>query len=109
MNSAELAHLVERIVQTWPTGPRGRIWTEALASLDHEVALGVYEHLRDHDEKAPSVARFLAIAASTQPQLGFDRPADTGEPISLDEYLRRHPDDALDQWRARHPSARVNP
>lgn len=108
MNAEQLAHLVEDIVQTWPTGVRGRIWTAQLAHLDHDVASGVYEHLATHDEKPPSVARFLAIAASTQPELGFDRPADTGEPISLNEYLRRHPEDT-ELLRTRHPSTKVKP
>ena len=89
MNSSDLAHLVEHIIATWPTGPRGFIWTEALADLEHPVALGIYEYLRDHDERPPSVSRFLAVYHSTTPDYGWQPPVDSGPSIGLDEYFAR--------------------
>lgn len=88
----EIAKIVERITATWPTGTRGFVWTEALtdAALPFHVLLGVYEHLRDtHDERQPpSPARFRAIARDlTTAHRRNLKPAYTGPPISLDEYL----------------------
>ena len=65
MDATQRAQLVDRIVTTWPNGPKGIIWTETL--VDHDeitftAALDVYKHLRDTAERRdpPSVAAFLA-------------------------------------------------
>lgn len=99
MTPEQTAHLVERIVQTWPAGPRGRIWTEALSELEHVTALGVYEYLRDHDERPPSIARFLETYRSVTPDYGWQTPDDTGPPVSLAEHLARHRDEHLERIR----------
>jgi len=77
MNGNDTAMLVNLIVATWPTGPKGYIWTDVLAELDHGPALEAYRNLRDDSERAPSVARFKAEyrarQASTQPATVPDR------------------------------------
>jgi 7-keto-8-aminopelargonate synthetase-like enzyme len=129
MNAEELAHLVEDIVQTWPTGVRGRIWTQSLADLEHDAARGVYEHLRDHDEKPPTPARFHAIYHSITPEYGWQHSDDTihvvpihiGRQIAWQSYNEecmragRKPDPdwfkavlaSFARARARHPAAHV--
>lgn len=81
MNAEQCGHLVELIVQTWPHGPRGRIWTDALGDLEHTHALAVYRQLRNADETAPTIARFLRIYRDVdQPTTTpTTRPANHGE------------------------------
>lgn len=61
MNTQECASLVERIIQTWPTGPRGRIWTELLTDLEPGTAGTAYIRLRNEHqgEKPPSTGTFM--------------------------------------------------
>lgn len=94
MNQTETAHLVERIIQTWPTGPKGRIWTEVLNELpDTERANIAYIKLRAESEHAPTCARFLAMYHATAPSPEFwpepREPRDTPEAISFTEYIGR--------------------
>lgn len=111
MNAQQLAHLVEAMIATWPAGPRARIWTATLTDLDadYDIALGVYEHLRDHDEKAPTPGRFVAVYESVT---GANQPGpaqlpDYSNAISLDDHLANvtaaathdsHAADELEQW-----------
>jgi hypothetical protein len=60
MNPNDTARLVNLLISTWPAGVKGHIWTDTLGPLDLEHAHATYRGLRDHDERAPSVARFLA-------------------------------------------------
>jgi hypothetical protein len=78
MTPAQTAHLVEQIVGTWPTGVRGFVWTKRLADLDYTPALGVYEYLADHDERPPTIARFLALYWANTPDYGWQPPDDSG-------------------------------
>lgn len=74
MNAADAAHLVERIVQTWPSGPRGRIWTEAFADLDAGTAGSAYVRMRnDHDsDRPPSIGQFMAMYRSLKTKHNTD-------------------------------------
>lgn len=107
MNHEEARGLAHLIIDTWPAFViKAHVWCEALAELDHAEAVETYEYLRDHDEKPPSVARFLALHARTRTD-EHSEPAelDIDPSISLDEYLRRHPDDVdLVAARDRHPA-----
>ena len=108
MNDAERAKLVERIVATWPAGPRGFVWFAVLGDLEHEQAVSAYEHLRRTALTPPTTGAYLdAYRQLTRPAHGWPRPADTGEPVSLAEYLERNPHDdaAVELARVRHPSS----
>jgi len=60
VNAAETARLVNLLISTWPAGVKGYVWTDTLGPLDHDPALAAYLELREHDERPPSVARYLA-------------------------------------------------
>lgn len=64
MNRDETAGLVNRIVSTWPTGPKGHIWTEVLGDLDRDLAETAYRRLRAEHERPPAAATFLATYGS---------------------------------------------
>ena len=115
MDATQRAQLVERIVTTWPNGPKGAIWTETLADHDEitfTAALDVYKHLRDTAERRdpPSVAAFLATWRTRwhRPEQTTAPVADDGPVMSFDEYIglltvKAHagdPDaaDMLDEW-----------
>jgi len=89
MTPTETAHLVERIVQTWPTGPRGRIWTEALEPLDAGRAGTAYARLRASEEHPPSIARFMAVYRSLDTARGAEWHRDYSNAISFNEYYTR--------------------
>lgn len=93
MNQAETAHLVERIVQTWPNGPKGRIWTEALSELPDPGRAGTaYVRLRNECEHPPTIARFLAVYRSLDTYTGWGRQLpnyEAYEAISFAEYIAR--------------------
>lgn len=88
MTDHELAHLVERIVATWITGPRGFVWTSYLRKLDHDRAVRTYEVLAPSVERI-TIARFLdeydAMLRREQPR-DFEHP-DYSDAISLDEAI----------------------
>jgi hypothetical protein len=82
MNAEDCAAIVNRITSTWPTGPRGFIWTEQLANLDHDPALRTYRQLARTDEHPPTIARFhAAYRANTTPASGIPPSPDTGAVI----------------------------
>ena len=96
MDATQRAQLVDRIVTTWPNGPKGMIWTETL--VDHDeitftAALDVYKHLRDTAERRdpPSVAAFLATWRTRwhRPEQTTAPVADDGPTMSHDEYITR--------------------
>lgn len=89
MTPNEAAHLVERIVQTWPTGTRGRIWTETLEPLDAGRAGTAYVRLRGEAENPPSPARFLAVYRSLDTTRNEPPSHDYSNAISFDEYYAR--------------------
>ena len=47
MTEQETARLVNAIVSTWTTGPKGYIWTPVIAPLDYGYANATIERLRD--------------------------------------------------------------
>lgn len=62
MNETEAKKLTERIVSTWPSSPKGFVWTETLLELDHGPALAAIGRLtREHDESRLTVARYLGV------------------------------------------------
>lgn len=62
MQSDQAKSIAHLIIDTWPTYVvKPYIWTNALNELDHSRAITTYETLRDSDERAPSIARFLAV------------------------------------------------
>ena len=94
MDATQRAQLVDRIVTTWPNGPKGVIWTEALTDHDEitfTAALDVYKHLRDTAERnnPPSIALFLATwrARWQHTRVEYVQPADYGPVMSFDEYI----------------------
>lgn len=79
MTNEQAKRLAHRIIDTWPGHViKAHVWTEVLTDLDYNVALGVYEHLRDTDERPPPIARFRAIYRTVTPDYGWQEPADTG-------------------------------
>ena len=61
MTPREATELAERFVKTWPTGPKQGIWFDVLTEhCEREPAWQVYRQHRDTDERAPSIAGFLA-------------------------------------------------
>jgi hypothetical protein len=124
MNADELNALVNRITHTWPTGPRGHIWTSELCMLEAEPARHTYDRLVRTEHHPPTIARFLAeYRATTAPTFGTPTPEDTGPPTALDDVIarleRKHDNGTasdndltdLARWRrlkaesaARHPS-----
>jgi hypothetical protein len=95
MDPTQRAQLVDRIVTTWPHGPKGMIWTETLADhpeIGFGEALDVYKHLRDSIERnPPTVAVFLATwrARHHRPEPVAQRSADDGPTMSFTEYITR--------------------
>lgn len=89
MTPSETAHLVERIVQTWPTGPRGRIWTETLEDLDAGRAGTAYVRLRNECEQPPSPGRFMAVYRSLDTERHEWHRPDYSNAISFDEYFAK--------------------
>jgi hypothetical protein len=93
MDPTQRAQLVDRIVTTWPHGPKGAIWTETLTDhpeLTFGEALDVYKHLRDTVERnPPTVAVFLATwrARHQHPADDLVQAQVDGPPMSLAEYL----------------------
>jgi len=61
LTQREATELAERIVKTWPTGPKQGIWFDVLGELgDYAIAWATYVHLRDTVERAPSIAAYKA-------------------------------------------------
>lgn len=60
MNEVERAKLVELLTATWPTGPRARIWSDAVEQLDHGHAHSAYRRMRDTVSRG-SVADLLTL------------------------------------------------
>ena len=92
MNADELNALVNRITSTWPTGPRGHIWTTELGKRDIDTAAArtTYDKLVAADQHPPSPARFLEVyRAVTTPLTGIPQPDDTGPPTALDDVIAR--------------------
>jgi hypothetical protein len=92
----EAARLVNRIVSTWPTGPKGHIWTEVVLELDATLADQAYRRLRAEHERAPAVATYLAAYKALRAERRRQADAhhveaalDPDELIPLSEYLRR--------------------
>jgi hypothetical protein len=90
MNDSERAELVNFIVSTWPTGPKGHVWTDVLGELDYGPALGAYRRLRLESERPPSVARFVAtyrLFHPTEREVPNSRPFDPyyDEPIPFSD------------------------
>lgn len=120
MTDDERAKLVERIVGTWPAGPRGFVWTSTLAELELGPASAAYEQLvAECVTGPPTPGRFLSVYwTHARPRsYGFDRPEDTGAPVDLAvvvelddlEPLRRLRRGEFDAAHARHPSSRAEP
>jgi hypothetical protein len=93
MDATQRAQLVDRIVTTWPNGPKGVIWTETLTDHDDitfTAALDVYKHLRDTVERnnPPSIALYLATwrARWQRTPAEHARPDNDGPAMSFDEY-----------------------
>lgn len=114
MTPAETAHLVDKIVQTWPTGPKGRIWTEVLGPLEARPADAAYRQLRDTETRPPTVGRFLEeYRHLTRPRAGIAIPEWTGPPVALAEVIDHRAElEPLRRLRAgeygarrRHPSS----
>jgi hypothetical protein len=53
------AKLVERIIATWPTGPKGFIWTDVLRDLHPGPAAAAYRQLRDTEQRI-TIAQYKA-------------------------------------------------
>jgi hypothetical protein len=96
MNAEDCAHLVNDIISTWPTGPRGHVWTEQLRSLDINPARRTYNQLARTDEHPPSVARFYATYRAistptpntpTTPDTGPVIPPHTGRRVAWQAYV----------------------
>jgi hypothetical protein len=60
MIESDRARLVNLLTSTWPAGVKGYVWTDTLGPLDHALAHSAYVELRDHEDRPPSVARFVA-------------------------------------------------
>jgi hypothetical protein len=97
----QLARIVNNIVQTWPSGPRARIWTAALRALDAADAFAVYAQLRDTLTRTALVGDFLALYNARRsraeprpdPTLDLDAPrvpGDVGWSIGDGSYRQRH-------------------
>lgn len=57
VNDVERQRMIDLLTQTWPNGPRARIWTDVLADLDHGYANIAYTRLRDR-ARSVSIAEF---------------------------------------------------
>ena len=99
MNETEIATIVERIVGTWPNGPRGFVWTEAFndhPEVESRTAGAAYRALRDGglpSHERITIARFLA---EERRQRGYQPAAtptapvpDDGPTMSHDEFITR--------------------
>ena len=95
MSPADCASIVQRITASWPAGPKGWIWTNALTPLDAQGAQCAYERLLASAIRPPSVAEFMTeYRRVTQPPSTLRPPAETGPPVALAEILDRLPADA---------------
>lgn len=58
MTNEETARLVNLIISTWPTGPKGYVWTDVLGLLDRALANRAYVLMRNRDARI-TVADFI--------------------------------------------------
>jgi hypothetical protein len=95
MDATQRAQLVDRIIGTWPNGPKGGVWTEAFDDHDEITfaqALDVYKHLRDTSERnnPPSIAAYLATWRNRHHRPpATTAPVDDGPEISFNQYIER--------------------
>ena len=69
MTPTDAANVTAMIVETWQGGPAEHVWVNALTKLELIPAIETYEHLRETDERPPSIARFFAAhKARTTPR-----------------------------------------
>lgn len=74
MTPDNVARIVNQIVSTWPAGVKGHVWTDVLASLEYDLARRAYIELREHEERPPTVARFLASYHAERHSTSTDGP-----------------------------------
>lgn len=88
MTEDEARKLAQRCIDTWPAGPKGYIWRDALLPLDAHYAAAAYRRMSTEQDR-PTVARFIAEYHALMPR--GDAPAHTIDrgAISLGEYLER--------------------
>jgi len=67
MTPDQCSQLVNLIVSTWPTGPKGHVWTDTLGDLEPGPALATYRQLRNDEERPPAIARFIATYRHLHP------------------------------------------
>lgn len=67
MTQREATELAERIIKTWPSGPRQGIWFDVLSECERGTAAAAYVHLRDTVDRAPSIAAFRAQYRAQRP------------------------------------------
>jgi hypothetical protein len=100
--------LAIRYKQIWHGGPATDELRQHFEPLDLERLTATLTRLATTNDHAPTIAQITRAYNDTRrrPEYGWQRPDDTGPPISLDTYLARYPDDdAL--ARTRHPTART--
>jgi hypothetical protein len=86
----ETRKIATHAIDTWPSGPKGYIWRDAISDLDYGPAVGAYKLLVRESERTPTIGRFMAhYNALTRSDNGGTGIRWTGNEISLDDYLKR--------------------
>ena len=79
MTADECARIVNLVVSTWPAGPKGHAWTEAIRDLAYADARAAYESVRDVEDRPPSIARYLAAYRAVRARVAAETPPMTCE------------------------------
>jgi hypothetical protein len=90
MTNEETARLVNLIISTWPTGPKGYVWTDVLGPLDRALANRSYVLMRNRDTRI-TVADFLdQYRALERRQREAEAPPPNQLPLSSTPLISRN-------------------
>jgi uncharacterized protein (DUF2267 family) len=94
MTVDEANQLAIRYKNIWRGGPATEELREQFSKMDSDALERVVDRLARTLEHPPTLAQLWhEHDGSRRPDYGWPRPEDTGPPISLADYLARHPDD----------------
>lgn len=80
MTGDQCAQIVNLLVSSFPTGPKGHAWTDSLTELHPGPAMGAARELRDTSERTPTIAQYHAIYRRHLAEARRTREAERGVP-----------------------------
>jgi hypothetical protein len=101
--------LAIRYKNIWRGGPATEELREQFTKMQADTLDTVLDELARSLEHPPTLAQLWREHDATRPlDYGWPRPTDTGPPISLADYIARHPDDEALATIKRHPSSALS-